>query len=43
MDGVEVRALRRPVKFFHIELGKPFLDVHRGVVMLKNELYHTII
>ncbi len=24
-DGVEVRALCRPVKFFHTKLGKPFL------------------
>lgn len=26
LDGVEVRALCRPVKFFHIKLGKLFLD-----------------
>ena len=40
-DGVEVRALCRPVKFFHTNLNKPFLYgphfVHRGIVMLKPE------
>ena len=25
VDGVEVRALCRPVKFFHTDLAKPFL------------------
>ena len=40
-DGVAVRALYRPVKFFHADLDKPFLYgprfVHRGVVKLKQE------
>ena len=40
-DGVEVRALCRPVKFFHTDLDKFFLYgprlVHRGIVMLKQE------
>jgi hypothetical protein len=40
-DGVEVRTLCRPVKFFHADLNKPFLYgprfVHRGIVMLKQE------
>jgi hypothetical protein len=40
-DRVEVRALCRPVKFFHTDLNKPFLYgprfVHRGIVMLKWE------
>ena len=40
-DGVEVRALCRPVNFFHTDLDKPFLYgprfVHRGIVMLKQE------
>ena len=40
-DGVEVRALCRPVKFFHTDLDKPFLYgpcfVHGGIVMLKQE------
>ena len=40
-DGVEVRALCRPVKFFHTDLNKPFLYgprfVHWGIVMLKQE------
>ena len=40
-DGVEVRALCRPVKFFHMDLDKPFLYepcfVHGGIVMLKQE------
>ena len=40
-DGVEVRALCRPVKFFHSDLDKPFLYVprvvHWGIVMLKQE------
>jgi hypothetical protein len=40
-DGVTVRDLCRPVKFFHIDLDKPFLYgshfVHGGVVMLKKE------
>ena len=39
-DGVEVRALCMPVKFFHTDLDKPFLYgprfVHRGI-MLKQE------
>jgi hypothetical protein len=38
-DGVEVRDLWRPVKFFHTDLDKPFLYgsrfVHRGIVMMK--------
>ena len=41
LDGVEVRALCRPVKFFHTDLDKLFLYgpwfVHRGIVMLKQE------
>jgi hypothetical protein len=41
IDGVKVRALCRPVKFFHTNLGKPFLlgtpFVHGGIVMLKQE------
>jgi hypothetical protein len=41
IDGVEVRALCRPVKFFHTDLDKPFLYgprfVHGGIVMLKQE------
>jgi hypothetical protein len=41
IDGVEVRALCRPVKFFHIDFNKTFLYrphfVHRGIVMLKQE------
>ena len=40
-DGVDVRALCRPVKFFHTDLNKPFLHgprfVHGGIVMLKQE------
>ena len=40
-DGVEVRALSRPVKFFHTDLDKPLLYgprfVHGGIVMLKQE------
>ena len=40
-DGVEVRALCRPVKFLHTNLDKPFLYgphfVHRCIVMLKQE------
>ena len=40
-DGVEVRALCRPVKFFHTDLDKPFLHgphfVHGEIVMLKEE------
>ena len=40
-DGVEVRALCRPVKFFYTDLDKPFLYgphfVHRSIVMLKQE------
>jgi hypothetical protein len=42
MDAVEVRALCRPVKFFHTNLDKPFLYgprfVHWGIVMLKQEM-----
>ena len=38
-DGLEVRVLCRPVKFFHTKLDKPFLYgphfMHRGIVMLK--------
>ena len=38
-NRVEVRALCRPVKFFHTDLDKPFLYgprfVHGGIVMLK--------
>ena len=41
LDGVEVRALCRLVKFFHTNLDKPFIFghrfVHRGIVMLKQE------
>jgi hypothetical protein len=29
-DGVEVRALCRPVKFFHTDLDKPFLALYFG-------------
>ena len=40
-DGFEVRALCRPVKFFHTDLDKPFLYgphlVYGGIVMLKQE------
>ena len=40
-DGVEVRALCRPAKFFHTDLDKLFLYgprfVHGGIVMLKQE------
>ena len=40
-DGVEVRALCWPVKFFHSDLDKPFLHeprfVHGDIVMLKQE------
>ena len=40
-DKVEVRALCKPVKFIHTDLGKPFLYgprfVHRGIVMLEQE------
>ena len=40
-DGVEVRAVCRPVKFFHTALDKPFLYgprfVRGGIVMLKLE------
>ena len=39
-DGVEVRALWRPVKFFHNDLDKPFLyglHVVHGSVMLKQK------
>ena len=40
-DGVEVRALCKPVKFFHTDLDKPFLYgprfLHGGIVMLKQE------
>ena len=40
-DVVEVRALCKPVKFFHTDLDKPFLCgphfVHGGIVMLKQE------
>ena len=40
-NGVEVRALSRPVKFFHTDFNKPFLYgprfVHWGIVMLKQE------
>ena len=40
-NEVEVRALCRPVKFFHTDLDKPFLyghcSMHRGIVMLKQE------
>jgi hypothetical protein len=38
-DEVEVKALCRPVKFFHTDLDKPFLYgprfVHEGILMLK--------
>uniref|UniRef100_A0A4W5R9A6 Inter-alpha-trypsin inhibitor heavy chain 3 n=1 Tax=Hucho hucho TaxID=62062 RepID=A0A4W5R9A6_9TELE len=37
----EIRALCRPVKFFHTDLNKPFLYgsrfVHRGIIALKQE------
>ena len=40
-DGVEVRVLCRPVKFFHTDLDKPFLYeprfMHGGIVMLKQK------
>ena len=40
-DGLEVRALCRPVKFFHTDLNKLFLCgprfVHGGTVMLNQE------
>ena len=40
-DGVEVRTLCRPIKFFYTNLDKPFLYgshfVHGGIVMLKQE------
>uniref|UniRef100_A0A8K9WR88 [histone H3]-trimethyl-L-lysine(9) demethylase n=1 Tax=Oncorhynchus mykiss TaxID=8022 RepID=A0A8K9WR88_ONCMY len=40
-NGVKVRAMCRPVKFFHIDLNKLFLYgprfVHGGIVMLKQE------
>ena len=40
-DGVEVRALCRPVKFFHSDLDEPFLYgprfVRGGVIMLNWE------
>ena len=40
-DGVEVRALCRPLRFFHTDLVKPFLYgpqfVHGGIVMVKQE------
>jgi hypothetical protein len=40
-NGVEVRALFRPFKFFHTDLNKTFLygphSVPRGIVMLKQE------
>jgi hypothetical protein len=40
-NGVEVRALCRPVKLFHTDLDKQFLYgprfVHGGIVMLKQE------
>ena len=40
-DGVEVRDLCKPVKFFHTNLDKPFLYgprfVHGGIVMLTQE------
>ena len=40
-DAVKVRALCRPVKFFHTDLDKPFLYVphflHGGIFRLKQE------
>ena len=40
-NGVEFRALCRPVKFFHTDLDKPLLYgprfVHGDIVMLKLE------
>jgi hypothetical protein len=40
-DGIEVRVLCRPVKFFHPNLDKPFLYgprfVDGGIFMLKQE------
>ena len=45
-EGVEVRALCRPVKFFHTDLDKPYLYgphfVHRGIIMLKQGLTQTV-
>ena len=39
--GCEVRAVCRPVKFFHTNLDKPFLYgphfLHSGNVMMKQE------
>ena len=44
-DAVEVRALCRPVKFFHTDLNKPFLYeprfVHMDIVMLKQKLVRS--
>ena len=41
LDGVKIRALCRPVKFFHTDLDKSFMYglhfVHRVIVMLKQE------
>ena len=47
-DGREVRALCRPVKFFHTKLDKPFLYgqrfIHGGIVMLKQErAFHNLL
>jgi hypothetical protein len=39
-DGVAVRPLRRPVKFFHTDLDKPFLYgpcLVRGGIVMKQE------
>jgi hypothetical protein len=45
-DAVEVRALCRPVKFFHIDLDEPFLYglrfVYGGIVMLEQGLPQTV-
>ena len=48
LDGVEVKALCRPDKFFHTGLDKPFLYgprfVHGGIVMLLPQSWkHRII
>ena len=41
LDGVEVRVLCRPVKFFHTDLDKPFMYgpcfIHSGIVMLRQQ------
>ncbi len=38
LDGLEVRAQWRPVKFFHCKLRKPVIfSCSGGIVMLKQE------